>query len=97
MILTGILKTQYTDNWLHTYLVQSDGLMIDLVFRLQEIKVSYPNKNCQAFCYISNDDLVIDNRLYYGAIEARYETYHDGYDLFHNTTLSIGRESLSIF
>jgi len=104
--ISGILKHDYKDSFSRLFLMQQDGLLIDLVGRFIEIQNSFPSHKAQINYWISDKPQTKDGMIerylerIYGAIDSEYETTTSyGSSLTgawsnHYTTLKVGGHNL---
>lgn len=53
--LSGKIKFKSIDGFVHILLIEKDEFIIDLVSRVNEIKMSFPNKKIQINYWLAND------------------------------------------
>ena len=105
--LSGIIKYDYSGDYKKLYLVDSGGLHIDMIGRVSEIKISYPENPIQV-CYWTSDKPTTRNKMmegylmsvFGGNLEVGYEnngfmgSEWTGYIDSYDTELSIGGHDL---
>ena len=103
--ISGIIKTEY-DDFARIFLVQEDGLKIDLINRFEECIMSFGDSGVQVNYYLSDKICTKDEMLegwlktICGDVEAEYETCHYNYSSWtsgtdYNAILTIGGHNLS--
>lgn len=104
--LSGKIKFEEIDNFEHILLTEKDGFIIDLVSRVKELKLSFPDKKLQVNYWLSDDFCTKDQmimsfleKIYGKDIEAGYEdngfmgSSWTGYCESNDTVLTFGGHS----